>query len=181
MPAHTMVDNTMKQGELSQSELWKLSLAHLTAQQAVGDDEEPLVDKNTLVFFGKQRQPEGRRKGTRFERMFAIDRQVRKGQLKKHLFKAKLELLAESRPASQGGFIPEARDGCPRWKTQGLSNTFLATLSSKRSFFAVASSCEAATFCEQPFSVRACRKPCPWHEINEVDAYCLCSHFWDSL
>ena len=155
--AKGLLSELRSSGRLSQAELRKVSLAHLTAQQGGGDgDEEPLVDEDTLslasFFPGNKDDLAGNFDKSRrslLERMFAIDKQVRKGQLVKHVYPEKLA-LAESQPTKSGRMLSGrvVEDGPRALVIEGaalkhlLGDPFLEQI-----LFAVASSCEAVIAC----------------------------------
>jgi len=92
--ARARLEKRSNKGKLTQSELRTLSLVQLTAQQI--SDEAPLVDEDTLSlrsFFPTSSADTDfdKKKRTLLERMFAVDRSVRHGRLRKH---ARPEALA---------------------------------------------------------------------------------------
>lgn len=85
----------LQEGHLSQSALRSLSLGSVTAD-AVGKHPAPVVDEDTLSLMsfvpgqsGPVDQIFNKRKRTLLEKLFAVDRDVRKGMLVKHLTKEK--------------------------------------------------------------------------------------------
>ena len=84
-----------REGNLSQSLLRSLTLGSLTAD-SVAKRADPVVDEDTLSLMsfvpgksGNVDQIFNKKKRTLLERMFAVDRDVRKGNLVKHLTKEK--------------------------------------------------------------------------------------------
>ena len=143
-------------GRLSQSELRKLSLAHLTVQQGGGggENEEPLVDEDTLslasFFPGSKDDLAGnfdKKRRTILERMFAIDKQVRKGQLRKHVHPEK---LAQGQPTKgeTHALGKSSEDGPRALVIEGAAlKHLLGDPLLEEILFAVASSCEAVIAC----------------------------------
>jgi len=101
--ARNLLGSMTDGGRVSHVALREVSLAQLTAQQATGGaPDAPLVDEDTLsmnsFFPGNKEDLAGnfdKKKRTLLERAFAIDRQVRKGQLRKHVFPEKLAAIEE--------------------------------------------------------------------------------------
>ena len=94
--ARSMLGKRKSEGMLTSSELRTVSLAQLTAQQLEGDQDLPIIDEDTLSL--KSFLPTSgdvtasdfdKRRRTTLERLFAVDRDVRKGRLFKHLKKEK--------------------------------------------------------------------------------------------
>jgi magnesium-transporting ATPase (P-type) len=133
-----------------------LSIAHLTAQQA-GESETPVVDEDTLsldsFFPGNREDLQGhfdKRKRTLLERMFAIDREVRKGQLKKHMTRESLEAINESAggAVSTKSFTPMSSEGPRALVIEGAAlKHLLGDPELEEVLFAVASNCEAVIAC----------------------------------
>lgn len=142
-------------GKLSQSEIRKLSLAHLTAQQGGGgEDEQPLVDEDTLslasFFPGNKDDLAGnfdKKRRTLLERIFAIDKQVRKGHLRKHVRPERLG--RDQHPKSDRAFGQTANENGPRALViEGAAlKHLLGNPQLEQILFAVASSCEAVIAC----------------------------------
>lgn len=93
--ARELLDLNKSAGNLSTAEMRSLQIANLTAQQQGDGEDPPLVDEDTLSLnsfmpdasaatsdFDKKRR-------TLLERMFAVDHDVRRGRLVKHLVKSK--------------------------------------------------------------------------------------------
>jgi magnesium-transporting ATPase (P-type) len=158
--ARSLLNNIKGTGSLSQLELRQLSLAFLTAQQT-GDDEnrDPrVVDEDTLSLEsfvpGGEKSVQNdfdRKKRTLLERIFAVDKEVRKGQLTKHLTTEQLRAMSEAnidQPTKQ----TSARFVALRC-TRGLviEGDALKHLLGHPEFeeilFAVASSCESVIAC----------------------------------
>jgi len=91
--ARVMLSSIRSEGGLSQTQLRSLGLAtHTASRRSIKADEVPLVDEDTLSldsFFpdtkAATRGEFDRRKRTLLERAFAVDRDVRKGRLLKHM------------------------------------------------------------------------------------------------
>uniref|UniRef100_A0A7S3KZS3 P-type sodium-transporting ATPase4 n=1 Tax=Amphora coffeiformis TaxID=265554 RepID=A0A7S3KZS3_9STRA len=153
--AKTMLDELRNSGKLSQSELRKLSLAHLTAKQGGGEgNEEPLVDEDTLslnsFFPGNKDDLTGnfdKKRRTLLERMFAIDKQVRKGQLRKHVHPDKLAQIQPSR-SDRAVQVRGIEDGPRALVIEGAAlKHLLGDPLLEEILFSVASSCEAVIAC----------------------------------
>jgi hypothetical protein len=158
--ARTLLADIRRSGELSQPELRNLTIAALTAQQASlggGGDAPPIVDEDTLSLEsfvpadkGDLRGDFDRKKRTLLERMFAVDRSVRKGRLRKHLKKERLAAITEekeeaSRRKSLEG--PKA-DGPRALVIEGAALKHLLNDDEyAEMLFAVASNCEAVIAC----------------------------------
>jgi hypothetical protein len=98
-----ILEQRRSEGKLTQSELRTLSLAQLTVQQAA--DSFPLVDEDTLSlrsFMPDDRNDTDfdRKKRTLLERVFAVDKDVRHGRLRKH---ARPEALQSTEEEDVGG------------------------------------------------------------------------------
>jgi magnesium-transporting ATPase (P-type) len=154
--AKGLLSSMKSSGHLSQIELRQISLAHLTAQQGGGEgDEEPLVDEDTLslasFFPGNKDDLAGnfdKKKRTLLERMFAIDRQVRKGHLRKHVYPDKVDQSENSAKASIRSFGAPASDGPRALVIEGAAlKHLLGDPELEQVLFAVASSCEAVIAC----------------------------------
>lgn len=104
--ANVVLQSMANAGTLSQPEIRELSMAHLTAHQvgtAQAEEFNQLVDEDTLsldtfVPGGKGDKADfDRKKRTLLEHMFAVDRKVRKGQLRKHMNEECRAAIAEAR------------------------------------------------------------------------------------
>jgi len=104
--ASGVLQDMANSGELSVLELRELSIAHLTAHQALSSDrpdDKPIVDEDTLSL--ESFVPGGlgdkatydKKKRTLLEKMFAVDKTVRKGRLRKHMTKERLAAIKEGR------------------------------------------------------------------------------------
>lgn len=142
-----------------------MSLAQLTAQQASGELEDPpVVDEDTLSlnsFFPGNKEDLGnnfdKKKRTALERLFAIDRQVRKGQLMKHMHWEKLQAIAEKSEKSeshsagishQASFSIKKSSGPRALVIEGAAlKHLLGNPETEEILFAVASACEAVIAC----------------------------------
>jgi len=155
--AKQMLSDLKSTGRLSGAQLREVSLAQLTAQQA---DEEPLVDEDTLSmasFFPGNKDDLGgnfdKRKRTLLERLFAIDRQVRKGQLVKHLKGEKLASIAEHHVRDERSTTSLPREGAGAHGPRALViegaalKHLLGNTEMEAILFAVASNCDAVIAC----------------------------------
>jgi magnesium-transporting ATPase (P-type) len=96
--ARKIIEQRRSQGKLTTSELRTLSLAQLTAHQAA--DHFPLVDEDTLSLRSfmpddKTDTEFDRKKRTLLERVFAVDKHVRHGRLRKHARPEALQSIEE--------------------------------------------------------------------------------------
>lgn len=101
--ARSLLNEMKASGEFSKADLRDLSLAALTAQQAEGTQERGIIDEDTLSMesfapeiSGDLRGLFDKRRRTILEKMFAVDRQVRKGRLKKHIIRERLSEIEEA-------------------------------------------------------------------------------------
>ena len=159
--AKALLSEVRRSGRLSHADIRKLSIAHLTAAQhggGGGGDTEPLVDEDTLsldsFFPGNKEDVKGdfdKRKRTLLERLFAIDREVRKGQLKKHMTKEKLSSIRESAdadPRSDVSFASMSLDAPRALVIEGAAlKHLLGDPELEEILFAVASNCGAVIAC----------------------------------
>uniref|UniRef100_A0A7S2VCJ9 P-type sodium-transporting ATPase4 n=1 Tax=Entomoneis paludosa TaxID=265537 RepID=A0A7S2VCJ9_9STRA len=161
--ARNLLGDMKSSGRVSQVALREVSLAQLTAQQAGagGPPDTPLVDEDTLSmnsFFPGNKEDLGenfdKKKRTLLERAFAIDRQVRKGQLRKHVFPEKLQAheeknksarrLSGSSRGSQGGLSTGPR----ALVIEGAAlKHMLGDPELEEILFSVAETCEAVIAC----------------------------------
>ncbi|GAX21711.1 phospholipid-transporting ATPase [Fistulifera solaris] len=142
-------------GKLSQQEVRSLSLAHLTAQQAESSDNEPLVDEDALSL--ESFVPGGdaktmdydKKKRTILERLFAVDKQVRKGRLMKHMFKSRIQEISERKLEAGHTAQPTSMTSGPRALViEGAAlKSLLGDPELEGILFAVASKCEAVIAC----------------------------------
>ena len=160
--ARELLSDLKGTGQIAESELRELSLAQLTAQQAGSEKAEPVVDEDTLSLNsfipGKEDSNStfDRKKRTVLERLFAIDKQVRKGQLKKHVKWQKLEAVAEEQGRerdAQGlpkhsSFKVVKSSGRRALVIEGAAlKHLLGHPEMEEILFAVASQCEAVIAC----------------------------------
>jgi magnesium-transporting ATPase (P-type) len=96
--ARKIIAQRRSHGKLTANELRTLSLAQLTAQQAA--NRFPLVDEDTLSLMSFMPQDKtdtefDRKKRTVLERVFAVDKDVRHGRLRKHARPEALQSIRE--------------------------------------------------------------------------------------
>lgn len=154
--ARQMLSSLASEGGNSLSERRSLGLAHLTAASlSRAEEEAPLVDEETMSldsFFvdpkAKTRGDFDKRKRTLLERLFAVDRDVRKGQLMKHMKKEKLAEIVE---ANEAGYQPVAKNPAEGPRAIVIEGAALKHLLGdpelEELLFAVASNCEAVIAC----------------------------------
>ena len=152
--AKSLLNELKTTGKLSGTQLRELSLAQLTVNEA-GDDE-PLVDEDALSmdsFVPSDLAKTGnfdKKKRTILERLFAIDREVRKGQLRKHLKKEKLSSIKEEHGTQSALQLSAgALSGGPRALViEGSAlKHLLGNPEMEAILFAVASNCDAVIAC----------------------------------
>ena len=150
--ARSLLEKTKSQGRLSASDKRTLSLAAMTAQQL--EDEIPLIDEDALSlnsFFPGDKDANSdfdRKRRTVLERLFAVDRDVRKGRLVKHLKKEKrVEALAS--PQSHLAVAPAPSGEGPRALViEGAAlKHLLGDPQLEELVFSIASGCEAVIAC----------------------------------
>lgn len=149
----------LQEGNLSQSVLRSLTLGSFTADSLVNQNK-PVVDEDTLSLMsfvpGKSGAPDkvfNKKKRTLLEKLFAVDRDVRKGNLVKHLTKEK-----KAEYYSEFDILPQAstRD-VPDGNSTIIDRALVIEGSAlihflddellKEMLFAVASNCESVIAC----------------------------------
>ena len=158
--AQEVLQDMANSGELSRPELRQLSIAHLTAHQASvakGNRNDPVVDEDTLSL--ESFVPGGaadkadfdKKKRTLLERMFAVDREVRKGRLKKHFTLERLSAIAEHREPSHEVKQVDKANNRNTSRALVIEGAALKHLLGDPEFeeilFAVASNCDAVIAC----------------------------------
>jgi magnesium-transporting ATPase (P-type) len=153
--ARLLLNEMRSSGSMNQPEFRRLSLAHLTVQQAQSGEEEPLVDEDTLSL--ESFMPVGggvtndfdKKKRTILERLFAADREVRKGRLKRHMSKSKLASITENLNKSTKSLQPGSMTTGPRALViEGDALKYLlGDPDLEGILFAVASQCDAVIAC----------------------------------
>ena len=137
-------------GRLSQTELREVSLGHFTAKQA---KEHPVADEDLLSLKSFSPDKEAvesvfdKRKMTLLERMFADDKQVRKGELRKHV---KQNIINVSNDSSQNsGSLRQEANGCQRaFVIEGAAlKHLLGDPELEQILFSVASNCDSVIAC----------------------------------
>jgi len=153
--ARNMLNSLASDGALSEADRRSLGLANITAAgHSHRDGEEPLVDEETLSlqsFFDdpktKIRGDYDKRKRTLLERMFAVDRSVRKGRLTKHMTKEKLATIMERQETGQQPVVTDS-EGPRAIVIEGAAlKHLLGDPEMQEILFAVASNCEAVIAC----------------------------------
>lgn len=152
--AKSLLKDMRSTGRLSSAQLREISMAQLTAHQATED--EAIVDEDVLSmasFFpedsGDLQGDFDKKKRTILERLFAIDREVRKGKLKKHLRSERLAAIAEKGTAAQQhGHQTHSRSGPRALVIEGAAlKHLLGDPDLEGILFAVASNCDAVIAC----------------------------------
>ena len=155
--ARSLLNDMRHSGAMSHIELREVSLAQLTAQQTGQSGNAPLVDEDTLSmksFAPGNKEDLGgyfdRKRRTLLERTFAIDREVRKGKLRKHVIPEKLAAIEEKddpadRRASEG---LELGTGPRALVIEGAAlKHLLGDPELEEILFTVAETCEAVIAC----------------------------------
>lgn len=159
--ARLVLSSMKSEGWLSQSERRNLSLAQLTAHESRSrmmesrSDELPLVDEDTLSLQSFFADPKAatkgdfdRRKRTLLERWFAVDRDVRKGMLRKHLTAEKMARIAEGHETETPAKPSATGEGPRALVIEGAAlKHLLGDPELEELLFAVASHCEAVIAC----------------------------------
>jgi len=158
--ARGVLQDMANSGDLAQPELRQLSIAHLTAHQAIASerpDEKPLVEEDMLSL--ESFVPGGlgdkaaydKKKRTLLEKMFAVDKTVRKGRLKKHMTKEKLRAIAEGQDMSESTKSVDIANNRNVSRALVIEGAALKHLLGDPEFeeilFAVASNCDAVIAC----------------------------------
>jgi len=158
--AQEVLQDMANAGEMSQPELRNLSIAHLTAHQASALEnrhDQPIVDEDTLSL--ESFVPGGlgdkatydKKKRTLLEKMFAVDRTVRKGRLRKHMTKERLAALKEGRRSSLKNVHDDIANNRNVARALVIEGAALKHLLGDPHFeeilFAVASNCDAVIAC----------------------------------
>lgn len=152
--ARLLLDKHKSEGKLTAAEIRSLSLAQLTAQQMEGDEEANLIDEDTLSlnsFFPTVNDTTSdfsKKKRTLLERLFAVDKEVRRGRLIRHMKKDK-RVAALSSPQSQTAIPPTPAGEGPRALViEGAALKYLlGEPELEELIFSVASSCDAVIAC----------------------------------
>lgn len=157
--ARDFLQDINQSSEVFQPEIRQLTMAHLTAHQAnVGEslDLDKLVDEDTLSLQSFVPGATGdqldfdKKKRSILERLFAVDRQVRKGHLIKHFTEEKLSMISEHRPELQHAVSDKMihRNSPRALVIEGSAlKHLLGDPEYEEILFAVASSCEAVIAC----------------------------------
>jgi len=146
--AQEMLDQRRSQGKLTEVDKRASELAQLNAQEQAENptiDDDMLSLQSVMPSNNKSTSNFDRKKRTVLENMFAVDRQVRKGQLMKHLKKEKRDALSAASstlaiaPTSEGprGLVIE---GAALKHLQGDDEL-------EELVFSVASQCESVIAC----------------------------------
>ena len=150
--ARALLERCRSEGKLSGQELRSLSITQLTAKEMETEHDQHIFDEDALSldsFFpisGDAANNFDRRRRSILERLFAVDRDVRKGRLVKHLKKEKrIEALAS--PQTQNAVAPSG-DGPRALVIEGAAlKHLLGDPELEELIFSVASQCEAVIAC----------------------------------
>jgi magnesium-transporting ATPase (P-type) len=150
--ARQLLEKHRSEGKLGTVEMRNLSLAQLTAQEMEEGGEQPLIDEDALSlnsFFpisGDATSDFDKRRRTVLERLFAVDRDVRKGKLVKHLKREK-RLEALSSPQSHHAVAP-SEEGPRALVIEGAAlKHLLGDSELEELIFSIASVCDAVIAC----------------------------------
>ncbi|KAL7561845.1 hypothetical protein ACA910_009683 [Epithemia clementina (nom. ined.)] len=155
--ARLLLGDMRMSGSLTHADLRRISLQHRSAQERSNREADVIVDADALSL--ESFLPEGdkddvaghfdKTKRTALERLFAIDRQVRKGQLKKHVNADKLAALeAVNHASTQSFYNPKMRDGPRALVIEGAAlKHLLGDKELEEILFAVASVCDSVIAC----------------------------------
>lgn len=106
--AKSILRTRSSDGSLTSSSLRNLRLSQLTAQDVEENEGEPLCDEDILslksvnVAASDSKSNFDHKRRTVFERVFAVDRDVRKGRLLKHMRKDKIGMPSSISPSGEG-------------------------------------------------------------------------------
>ena len=160
--AQGILNDMGSSGEFTQPELRQLSIAHLTAHQAglaeASESNEPIVDEDALSLesfapggAGDALNDFDKKKRTLLERMFAVDRMVRKGRLKKHVKKQRLLEIAQQKanaPSAEQEIDANNRNAARALVIEGAAlKHLLGDPDFEEILFSVASNCNAVIAC----------------------------------
>ena len=153
--AREMLRKHKSEGRLVSTEIRNISLAHLTAQKSE-DQGQPLIDEDTLSLNsflpggGDVQNDFDRKRRTVFERLFAVDKSVRKGMLVKHLKREKRKEVLGALPVVRRESVPEehSSDGPRALVIEGAAlKHMLGDPELEELVFSIASKCEAVIAC----------------------------------
>jgi magnesium-transporting ATPase (P-type) len=150
--ARALLDKQRSEGRLTVQDVRSLSMTQLTVHEMEQDDDQHLFDEDTLSmhsFFpitGDSTSDFDKRRRTILEKLFAVDRDVRKGRLVKHLKKEKRqEALASPQTANA---VAPTGDGPRALVIEGAALKYLlGDAELEELIFAIASNCEAVIAC----------------------------------
>ena len=155
--ARLLLSDIRMSTSLTQADLRRISLQHKTAQEVSEREEDAIVDEDTLSLEsflpGIDKEDLAgnfdKRKRTALERMFAVDRQVRKGHLRKHVHADKLAALErDNMTARKSLFNPNMGDGPRALVIEGAAlKHLLGDKELEEILFAVASVCDSVIAC----------------------------------
>lgn len=151
--ARSLLEKRSSQGKLTSSDKRNIKLAQLTAQEAEAHKDQPLIDEDMLSLAsfrpatGDAASDFDRKRRSVLERMFAVDKDVRKGRLVKHLKKEKrAELLLA--PATEHHAISPSGEGPRALVIEGAAlKHLLGDLELEELVFNIASQCDAVIAC----------------------------------
>jgi len=158
--ARSLYKGIIDSGRLSKVQMRSLSLAHLTAHQAEDGSHilgrRSLVDEDTLSLDSFVPELAGihefdKKKRTILERMFAVDRNVRKGMLIKHMTKERREQISKQDKDEDLMAVRSTQKSADGPRALVIEGDALKHLLGDHEFeeilFAVASHCDAVIAC----------------------------------
>jgi magnesium-transporting ATPase (P-type) len=150
--AKALLEKRRDEGRLSAQEVRSLSISQLTIHEMEHGQDQKVIDEDTLSlnsFFpmsGEATSDFDKRRRTVLERLFAVDRDVRKGRLIKHLKKGKRQEVLAS-PQSHTAVVPKG-DGPRALVIEGAAlKHLLGDPELEELIFSIASECEAVIAC----------------------------------
>jgi magnesium-transporting ATPase (P-type) len=150
--ARALLEKRRSEGRLSVQEGRSLSISQVTAHEMEYEQDQNVIDEDTLSlnsFFpisGEATSDFDKRRRTVLERLFAVDRDVRKGHLIKHLKKGKRQEALAS-PQSHTAVAPKG-DGPRALVIEGAAlKHLLGDPELEELIFSIASECEAVIAC----------------------------------
>lgn len=151
--AKALLEKARSEGKLNTQETRSLSLTQLTATEMETEDDQNIFDEDALSldsFFptsGDTGNDFDKRRRSILERLFSIDRDVRKGRLVKHLSRAK-RLTVLSSLESQTTNASSSADGTRALVIEGAAlKHLLGDPELEELIFSIASQCEAVIAC----------------------------------
>lgn len=152
--ARSLLEKRKSEGKLSTQDVRSFSITQLTAKEMENERNQNIIDEDTLSlnsFFptgGDSASDFDKRRRTVLERLFAVDRDVRKGRLVKHLKKERRKEALAS-PQTHAAVAPDGDGDGPRALViEGAAlKHLLGDPELEELIFSIASQCEAVIAC----------------------------------